>query len=156
MVSQRPGETPKRVEIHTAAERTGTEKFFRGECERRLCQWIPDGIPVLVRRLRQKQDGEQLHNRYILTDLGGVTFGTGLDEGDEGETDDITLMDRGQYELRWSQYVPGPLVPIFYRHWRLSMKNITITLPEDVARWLRISFTASEEQNAFYSYRRIL
>ena len=36
------------------------------------------------------------------------------------------------------------------------MKNITITLPTDVARWLRISFTASEEQNAFYSYRRIL
>ena len=108
MVSQRPDETPKRVEIHTAAERTGTEEFFRGECERRLCQWIPDGIPVLVRRLRQKQDGEQLHNRYILTDLGGVTFGTGLDEGDEGETDDITLMNRGQYELRWSQYGGDP------------------------------------------------
>ena len=40
-----------------------------------------------VRRLKQKQDGEKLHNRYILTDLGGVTFGTGLDEGKKGETD---------------------------------------------------------------------
>jgi hypothetical protein len=108
MVSQRPGKTPKRVEVHTAADNTGTEEFFREECERKLCGWVPERIQVLVRRLKQKQNGEKLHNRYILTDLGGVTFGIGLDEGNEGETDDITLMDRGQYELRWSQYGGNP------------------------------------------------
>ena len=108
MVCQRPGEMPKRIEVHTGVEDTGTEEFFRGECENRLRQCIPEEMRVIVRRLRQKQDGEKLHNRYILTDLGGVTFGTGLDEGDEGETDDITLMNRGQYELRWSQYGGNP------------------------------------------------
>ena len=108
MVSQRPGETPKRVEVHTAADNTGTEEFFRGECKRRLRRCVPEGIQVLVRRLKQKQDGEKLHNRYILTDLGGITFGTGLDTGNEGETDDITLMDRDQYQLRWSQYGGNP------------------------------------------------
>lgn len=63
---------------------------------------------ILVRRLSRKPGGEQLHNRYILTDPGGVTFGIGLDDGNEGETDDITLMDRETYELRWSQYVGNP------------------------------------------------
>ena len=108
MVRHRPGEMPKRIEVQTAAEYTGTEEFFRGECKRRLRRCVPEGIQVLVRRLKQKQDGEKLHNRYILTDLGGVAFGTGLDEGNEGETDDITLMDRDQYQLRWSQYGGNP------------------------------------------------
>ena len=79
---------PKRIEVHTSAEFTETEEFFRGECKRRLRRCVPEGIQVLVRRLRQKQDGEKLHNRYILTDLGGVAFGIGLDDGNgnEGET----------------------------------------------------------------------
>ena len=108
MVRQRPGEMPKRIEVHTGAEDTGTEEFFREECDTKLHRSVPEEMRVLVRRLRQKQDGEKLHNRYILTDIGGVIFGIGLDEGDEGETDDITLMDRGQYELRWSQYGGDP------------------------------------------------
>lgn len=109
MVRHRPSGIPKRIEVHTAADNTGTEEFFQEECDRKLRRCIPKQTPVLFRRLRQKQDGEKLHNRYILTDLGGVTFGTGLDEGDEGETDDITLMDRRQYELRWCQYGYQPL-----------------------------------------------
>ena len=108
VVRQRPDEIPKRIEVHTGVEHTGTEEFFRGECEKRLRRCVPEGMRVIVRRLKQKQDGERLHNRYILTDLGGVTFGIGLDDGNEGETDDITLMDRGQYELHWSQYDGDP------------------------------------------------
>ena len=108
MIRQRPGRMPKRIEVHTAAEKKGTEEFFRGECERRLPRCVPEKMRVRVRRLRQKQGGEQLHNRYILSDLGGVSSGYGLDEGNEGETDDITLMDRDQYELRWSQYSGDP------------------------------------------------
>ena len=108
MVDRRPGENPERVEVHTSAEHTGTEAFFRGECEAELPRCVPEGMRILVRRLSRKPGGEQLHNRYILTDLGGVTFGIGLDDGNEGETDDITLMDRETYELRWSQYVGNP------------------------------------------------
>ena len=108
MNEQRPGKEPKRVEVHTAAAKTGTEEFFRGECETRLRRCVPEGIRVRVRRLNEKLGGEKLHNRYILTDLGGVTFGSGLGDGAEGETDDLTLMDRGLYELRWSQYGGDP------------------------------------------------
>ncbi len=63
---------------------------------------------VLVRRLSERPDGERLHNRYILTDLGGVSFGIGLDDGNEGETDDVALMGREQYDRRWSQYGGDP------------------------------------------------
>ena len=110
MVRQRPGGMPTRIEVHTSTKvkDTETKKFFRGECDTKLHECVPEGMKVLVRRLKEKQDGEKFHNRYILTDLGGVAFGTGLDEGNEGETDDITLMDRDQYELRWSQYGGDP------------------------------------------------
>ena len=108
MVRQRPGCSPHRVEVHTAAKGTGTEEFFRKECETKLRGCVPIGITLLVRRLRETPQGEKLHNRYILTDIGGVTFGTGLDEGDNGQTDDLVLMDRRQYDLRWSQYGGDP------------------------------------------------
>ena len=109
MILQRPGGMPTRIEVHTGADHSGTEGFFQEECERRLPpRCVPEKMRVRVRRLRQKLGGEQLHNRYILSDLGGVSFGYGLDEGDEGETDDITLMDQDQYELRWSQYSGEP------------------------------------------------
>ena len=109
MILQRPGRMPKLIEVHTAAaDCPRTEKYVREECDRSLPRCVPENVRVLVRRLRQKQAGERLHNRYILSDLGGVSFGYGLDEGNEGETDDITLMEREQYEARWSQYSGDP------------------------------------------------
>ena len=107
MIRHRPGGMPERIEVHTAAENTESG-FFQEECERRLPQHVPERMRVLVRRLRQKQGGEQLHNRYILSDLGGISFGYGLDEGDEGATDDLALMDGDQYERRWAQYDGEP------------------------------------------------
>ena len=51
--------------------------------------------------------GQGLHNRYILTDVGGVQFFTGLDEGDPGTTDDISLLGADAYRERLENYV-GP------------------------------------------------
>ena len=108
IADRRPGGEPDRIEVHASTKYECTEVFFRRECTRKFQRWIPNGMPVRVRRLRERQGGEQLHNRYILTDLGGVAFGTGLDDGGEGATDDITLLERDQYELRWSQYDGDP------------------------------------------------
>ena len=57
MIRNRPGRMPTRIEVHTAADHTGTEQFFREECEMRLPRCVPEKIRVLVRRLRQKQGG---------------------------------------------------------------------------------------------------
>ena len=64
---------------------------------------LPTTINVEFVRWRKRDGGDDLHNRYVLTDVGGVQFGTGLDDGRSGETDDVTLMARAQYDLRWSQ-----------------------------------------------------
>jgi len=112
-VDARPGELPRRLEVHCSADRGASEEFFRNECHDRLPRCIPRGVRLNMVRLRQRADGERLHNRYILTNLGGVIFGVGLDEGHAGDTDDIQLLDRKQYEERWRQY--GAEGPAFER-----------------------------------------
>jgi len=62
----------------------------------------PGTINLTVRSLEQRQGGQEIHNRYLLTDLGGITFGHGLDEG--SSTDDIALMNKDVYSIRWSEY----------------------------------------------------
>ena len=95
-----------KAEVHVSADYDKIPKwvFFKQECEQKLRPCIPDGITVVFKRWAQKSGGEKLHNRYILTDIGGVRFQTGLDSGDEGETDDISLLSREIYDLRWQQY----------------------------------------------------
>jgi hypothetical protein len=106
IAQNRPVNPPSRIEVHTSLsyERAASFSHFRSECERILPRCVPEHMQVSVLVLSQRVGGERLHNRYILTDIGGLTFGIGLDDGTTGETDDITLMDRAQYELRWSQY----------------------------------------------------
>ena len=107
ILEQRYGMPPTKIEIHTNDE-LGPD-FFRGECERCLPDIIPADISVRFIRWKQKIVGEKLHNRFILTDRGGVMFGVGLDDGDGavGETDDIKLLDDETYKIRWQQYTSG-------------------------------------------------
>ena len=64
---------------------------------------LPAGQKVTIRRLTERPGGERLHNRYILTEHGGVSFGAGLDER-PGATDDLQVLDRKTYDKRWRQY----------------------------------------------------
>ena len=61
---------------------------------------------VHIYRWRQRDGGEKLHNRYVLTELGGVQFHVGLDEGNPGETDEVDLLEEKVYAIRRSQYDP--------------------------------------------------
>jgi len=90
------------VEIHTSAK--STEEFFREECHSEFTKFIPAGLTVRFVRWAARDGGQPLHNRYILTDLGGVSFHHGLDEGKEGETDDVSLLDHDSYVQRWEEY----------------------------------------------------
>ncbi len=100
---------PERVEVHTSTENTATRAVFEAACQGLLRRCIPAGIRLMWVRLDARAQGEQLHNRYILTDLGGVLFGAGLDEGDHGTTDDLVVLDRAQYEVRWQQHAGDAL-----------------------------------------------
>ena len=102
ILNKRGGQLPSRIEVHASNDRDAV--FFENTCKGKLPELIPLGLKVKFIQWKRKPDGEKLHNRYILTDVGGVAFQVGLDEGDEQETDDISLLNRTQYELRWSQY----------------------------------------------------
>ena len=96
------------VELHTAdRDEAPNWSTFRQECQRHLPSYIPRGMTLIVRRWQNRPNGERLHNRYILTDIGGVTFGVGLDEGTQGATDDVTLLSAPAYSQRLGDYA-GP------------------------------------------------
>ena len=96
----------KIIEIHFNA------RFYRDTWKKYLQGIIPTGLRILLRRLEEREGGEKLHNRYILTNLGAVSFSTGLDEGDDGQTDDVRILTREEYIKRWSQYYEAPVFDI--------------------------------------------
>lgn len=95
------GASPELVRVHCLAK--STLDFFEGEAAR-MASRLPQGITVEFRRWKQRAGGDRLHNRYVLTDLGGVSLGVGLDAGADGETDDLLLLPHEQYVRRWAQY----------------------------------------------------
>lgn len=102
---------PIRIEVHVSAshEQAPETRFFKDECHRFLLPIIPPGLTVVVKRWRSRVGGAALHNRYVLTNIGGVSFGHGLDEGEPSETDDVQVLERQHYEKRWAEYAgPAP------------------------------------------------
>ena len=95
-----------KIELHTATQGEPPDwETFRQECKEHLPSAVPPGATLTVHRWKNKV--EKLHNRYILTDIGGVLFGTGLDEGAPGATDDVVRLNRDVYLQRRRDY-EGP------------------------------------------------
>ena len=66
---------------------------------------IPQGLEVCFKRWRQKQGGDLLHDRFILTDLGGVEFSMGLDDGDAGQVTKVHILSDNSYKTTWDKYL---------------------------------------------------
>ncbi|MCC7383261.1 MAG: hypothetical protein IT384_15600 [Deltaproteobacteria bacterium] len=98
------GLTVEWVRVHCSEK--SSLAFFEAEAAKMAAR-LPIRVSIEFVRWRQRPGGERLHNRYVLTDVGGVSLGVGLDAGAVGETDDVLLLPRAQYELRWAQYVDG-------------------------------------------------
>lgn len=86
-----------RIEIHTQAR--STVDFFREHCATDLADIVPAGMQLTVVRWEPHAD---LHNRYILTNRGGLEFSHGLDEGN-GD-DDVTILSSTTHSKRWGEY----------------------------------------------------
>ncbi len=90
------------------AENGRSTSWLLGQCEKRLTVILPRGRSLLITVLRQRSGGEKIHNRYILTLLAGLSFGTGLDVADPdeaGQSDDLCRLSSEQLLHRWGQYV---------------------------------------------------
>jgi hypothetical protein len=89
------------------------EKEKAGEIKSRIFKQIGKemqryGIPLQVVVWKERQNGAELHNRYILTDIGGVMFGHGLDrqkKARKGFDDVVCLNSEKGYTERWDDYI---------------------------------------------------
>lgn len=90
---------------------------------------IPDDFEIYFSVLDEKQGGEKLHQRYILSEVGGVRIDPGFDTQDDpngSETYDINLLDIDQYLTRWEQYYLSDQV-FELKHDQLIITNNGIT-----------------------------
>jgi hypothetical protein len=94
----------KRLEYHLKENPATPAEFFKSECCSKIPALVSHGIEMIFIRWRQREGGESLHPRYVLTDRGGVRVEHGLDEGEEGETTDISLLDEALYQQRWADF----------------------------------------------------
>ncbi|MEW6614961.1 MAG: hypothetical protein AB1401_05795 [Thermodesulfobacteriota bacterium] len=101
-------EKVNRIEYHVGDDLG--ETYFKTECMRHIPLLLPRNRAITFVRWKQHEDnpGDQLHPRYVLTDLGGIRIDVGLDEGEEGETTDISLLDLPLYQQRWKDYGESP------------------------------------------------
>lgn len=81
---------PIRLEYHTGNQDLGIAKF-----QSDLDTWIQPHLPTKVTLSVVRWDKDQMHNRYIVTERGGVMFGHGLDQDDAIPVghDTVTLLD---------------------------------------------------------------
>ena len=68
-----------------------------------MAQHLPRAVTVHFRRWHRGR----LHNRYILTNLGGIKTGDVIEDGGEDEYDAFNIMARDVYEFCWNHIVKG-------------------------------------------------
>ena len=91
------------VEIHRVDK-------SRRLCSSKLANILPHQLNVVIRTLRNQSGGQDLHDRYILTDVGGLQLPRGLDEGTSRTGEDLVdvlLLGEDIYRQRWDQYAYG-------------------------------------------------
>lgn len=80
---------------------------FLEQCERYMLNILPPKTSLTITRWDRHHKGDFFHDRYVLTDKGGVRVGWGLDRGKTGETTDICLLDDTIYSQLWSAFQPS-------------------------------------------------
>lgn len=107
IANRTPNFSVKRLEYHTS-DRIAADQF-ENRCNTVLPRIIPQGLLLDIIIWPQGS----LHNRYVLTERGGVSFGMGLDDCDYGnsiENDDVILLDQPLFQTQWNRYSGQPVV----------------------------------------------
>lgn len=69
---------------------------------------LPSGFSLEVFFLEKLEDGENLHPRFLMTDIGGLQYDHGLDEGDG--TCVVNVLDRDFKQKLWEEYSPDSTI----------------------------------------------
>jgi hypothetical protein len=106
LLEGRAGWTPKRLEVHTNRIRNRDDVYRRGP---QLSQWrthiqpaLPSGWTLNVCYWDTMPSGGKPHARFLLTELGGIYFDYGLDEG-PGQTL-VTLLEDEVWDILFKTF----------------------------------------------------
>ncbi len=91
------------LEVHVSDAKRSYSLCMQ-DAARALPGVLPPGSKVLLRCWREKRGGPRLHNRYVLTDVGGVQFGDGIEVGDIGQEDRLSILEEPSRARLWEQY----------------------------------------------------
>lgn len=97
---------PERLELHAEYgffKDQKRETDWKSDCCKNLSPMIPECSSIEIFQWEMKRSGDKPHARYILTELGGIRYDYGLDEG-EGQTTDVSLLASEVYKRRWQDY----------------------------------------------------
>ena len=97
---------PIEIEIH-AADVTLDYREFKRLALRTLAHALPAGCTMRLHYWVAREPGEpgeRFHNRYILTDIGGVQFGDSIERGQAGQHDRLSRMGRAERDRQWSMF----------------------------------------------------
>lgn len=92
------------VEIHFADEVRGYAVCMK-DAARALPRLLPEGASVTLHCWKERDGGPRLHNRYLLTEVGGVKFGDSIELGSAGHEDHISILDEPSRRRLWNQYL---------------------------------------------------
>lgn len=84
-----------------------TADEFRNGCEGILPALLPNRLNLMIYRIRNLPSAQEIHNRYILTDIGGVILGHGTDSSPSASHDNMALLDPISLTHWKSAYTPG-------------------------------------------------
>ncbi|MFT3695697.1 MAG: hypothetical protein QM831_21345 [Kofleriaceae bacterium] len=95
------------LEVHArlGVEGDPTHDWFKEKCEVHLPGLLDLGRTTTVHTWGQRPGGQRLHNRYLLTNIGGVKFGDSVERGQAGERDHISILDESSRAELWSQFI---------------------------------------------------
>jgi hypothetical protein len=103
----RGGTILTRFVLHTCVQR-GWDRIdpeaFVDSCSRHLPEFVPPSKRMKVIIWEERDAGEEFHNRYCLTDRGGVFMGKGIDRGQAGQTDDWSILSNDHSQMRRKQF----------------------------------------------------
>jgi hypothetical protein len=92
-------------EIHAANPNDKSAGFIR-EGLRQFAARLPADVSVTFTQWAERPGGDQFHNRYVLTDVGGAEFGAGLDQKLGQATDRVSLLSVAARKQLWSRFDP--------------------------------------------------
>ena len=77
---------------------------FIAAARQHLRPHVPQGAFITLRRWEERAGGQQFHDRAVLTDMGGMTFGNGLDEGPAGSTVHIQRLEASGWKTLLAKF----------------------------------------------------